>query len=896
MSVLLGSAGAVAGGMPAMAATTATVALRKGFVEWRVNAAGVDTLRPRFHWTLRSSRGARNKRQTAVRIGVTDGFGSLIYDSGKVATDQLRFTPQDDLPLRSQRRYAWFLTVWDENGTATTAALAGTFTTGIFDPAQTAARWIGAQPQGPAYVQPSLNDRGNTAPNPPLPIFRKAFTPHGKPVSAVVSIAGLGQYRLFLNGKSISPNGMNGAWTHYAKRVLYDTYDVGDAVGLRENWLAVELGNGFFNVEGAPDRYRKYVGRYGPPQLWLQLRLVYADGSETLIVSDGTWTTREGPTTFSSIYGGEDYDARAYVPGWREGGGGAEGWRTPEILPGPGGALRAHTMTPMKHYKTLPARLIGQPKPGAYVYDCGINHSGRPILVVKGLGAGTRVRLRPAELLGDDGTIDQSSMTRWAEASTNIDFTFTAAGAAEERWEPGFTYVGYRYVQVEGADPAHIVSLSSDFLTDDFSQAGEFICTDDRLNRIHALIRQAVLSNAASCLTDCPTREKIGWLEQTYLNADAVLLNIDAAPLYEKIAADISDAQLASGMVPSFAPEYQRFADAHDVDNDLRNIPEWGSAVVLAPWAAYRLYGNLEALASCYPAMKKYAAYISTRIRPDGLVSFGIGDWYDFGPKPPGVAQLTSLAMTCTATLCHAFRCLAQIAGLLRQPDADAYRKQSDTFKMAVLNKLYDPDTHQFDRGSQAANAMALALDLAPAADRQAVLDNLIADIRSRQNHVSAGDVGFPYVVRALSMYGRGDVLVAMLQRDDSPSYGEQLANGATSLTEAWDGERISSQNHFMLGHIETWFYRGLGGINVDLAADPAHQIVIAPDWHCGVKGATTAYHSVFGRIASDWAMEAGRWRLNVEVPTGKSALLRLPDGRTETIGSGAYTFKGKHA
>jgi hypothetical protein len=189
---------------------------------------------------------------------------------------------------------------------------------------------------------------------------------------------------------------------------------------------------------------------------------------------------------------------------------------------------------------------------------------------------------------------------------------------------------------------------------------------------------------------------------------------------------------------------------------------------------------------------------------------------------------------------------------------------------------------------------MALALDLAPEADRQAILGNLISDIRSRQDHVSAGDIGFPYVVRALSMYGRGDVLYAMLQRNDKPSYGEQLANGATSLTEAWDGERISSQNHFMLGHIETWFYRGLGGINVSLASDAKHEIVIAPDWHCGVKGVKVSYHSVAGKIGSDWTMEAGLWRLNVEVPTGKTATLHLPNGRIVEVGSGVFTFLGK--
>jgi len=49
-------------------------------------------------------------------------------------------------------------------------------------------------------------------------------------------------------------------------------------------------------------------------------------------------------------------------------------------------------------------------------------------------------------------------------------------------------------------------------------------------------------------------------------------------------------------------------------------------------------------------------------------------------------------------------------------------------------------------------------------------------------------------------------------------SYGYQLAQGATALTEAWDANPANSQDHFMLGDAEEWFYRGLGGINLDLS------------------------------------------------------------------------------
>jgi hypothetical protein len=149
------------------------------------------------------------------------------------------------------------------------------------------------------------------------------------------------------------------------------------------------------------------------------------------------------------------------------------------------------------------------------------------------------------------------------------------------------------------------------------------------------------------------------------------------------------------------------------------------------------------------------------------------------------------------------------------------------------------------------------------------VLDHLVADIHAQGDHVTAGDVGFHYVVRALTDGGRSDVLYAMLTRTDKPSYGDQLAHGATTLTEAWDTNPTSSQNHFMLGHSEEWFYRGLAGIRVDLSTDPSlnEQIVIQPAIAGDLMHVSASYHSKLGVVASTWTRDGNKLKMDVTLP-----------------------------
>lgn len=860
-----------AGSSVAAAAPTAP----KVLIEWQEQPLAMDLARPRFHWTLVAPAGVRGTRQSTFRLTIRDDHGGAVFDSGRVAGKEAHFQPEADLPLRSQSRYHYQVQVWDGDGKAFPVA-AGHFTTGLMSGEWNQGRWIAAGADHPSrHAIEGHWYRVDKAE--PLPLFRKTFAVTGPVALAHLCVAGLGQYDLWLDDRRLSPEGLNGAWSNYDKRVLYDAYDVTEAVSGGDHRLGVALGNGFFNVEVLEGRYSKLDGTFGRPQLWLQLRIVYADGSEQMVATGADWQTRDGGTVYSSIYGGEDFDAR------RDNGRfGGDDWRPATIVQGPSGRLEASTFRPMVLRNRLTPKAVTAIKSGVTVYDFGLNHSGRPEIRLSNVPAGTVVRLLPSELLMEDGTIDQQSMVGGSERGRRgIAFTYTARGDAVETWSPQFTYTGYRYMQVEGAGAGQIADMKSLFLSDDLATTGDIVCSDKRMELIHGLIRQALVSNSASVLTDCPHREKLGWLEQIYLNAAAAMMNRDMIRIYEKMTADIRDAQEPDGMVPTIAPEFVKFVDKAGHDTAFRDSPEWGAALILAAWSAFRLHGDTGILSRNYEAMTRRVAFLETRLGPDGLLDYGLGDWYDIGPNHPGYAQLTSRRMTGTATYCAELTALARIAGRIGKPDGDAFARRAQALKATMQTALFHPATATFDTGSQTAQAMALVLGFFPDDHREQAMQVLIDDIRAHDGHVTAGDIGFHYVVRALTEGGQADLLHDMLSRTDKPAYLEQISNGATALTEAWDSWREASQNHFMLGHAEIWFYQGMGGLDIDFDRD-ADPIILALQPVAGIDDQGASYHSHHGRIACRLRRIGSRWRLTAEIPPNATAKIVLPTARAD--------------
>jgi len=865
---------------------------------------GLDDVQPRFQWNLRATNAERRGlKQSAYRLIVASSTKLLAKDHGDL-WDTDRFNSASLLgivyegrPLQSHTEYFWKVKVWDRDGQESHWSEPAHWVTALLHPEEWQAKWIAAAPDTAPEPQAREHVGTYVEATAPLPIFHREFQVT-KPIrKAFVFVTGLGQYELHLNGGEITRSVLNPGWTNYRKTVLYDTYDLTAVMHLGVNSFSVFLGNGMYDVPGVEGRYTKFIGSFGQPKFILQMHITYADGSEETLVSDKSWKTAPGPITFTSIYGGEDFDARKEPVDWEKPGFDERTWETaievagPNGNPVPGSELIASRLPRIAIDRIFKAERITHPRDGITVYDLGQNFSGWPILHVRG-EAGDTVTLIPGELLDRAGLVSQTS--GGAGPGNQNRFTYTLRGDGSETWHPRFSYWGFRYVQVEISP--HNSSVSSHIQVDAVEGAfihagveivGTFSTTQRQFTAIHHLIGNAILSNSMSVLSDCPTREKLGWLEQFHLAAASILYNFDDANLYEKMAGDMRDAQLANGMAPAIAPEYVAFVNTAGISTNFRDSPEWGSAIILSPWAAYQFNGDKELLSRSYDAMRRYAEYLKSRAQ-DHILSYGLGDWFDIGPGRHGESQLTSKSLTATALYYQDLLVLTRISRLLdKQSDVAAYADEASATREAFNRLLFHADTQQYDRRSQTANAIPLALGMVPEGSRQAVLEHLVQDIRAHNNHVTAGDIGFHYVVRALIDSGRSDVLRDMLLRNDPPSYGFQLAKGATTLTEDWNSGPTSSQNHFMLGHAEEWFYRGLAGIDFDMSRPQQNQITIRPAFLSGIGEVSASYQSVLGLIESSWKQIAGGYQLQLAIPPGAQATLLLPATASQILESG---------
>ncbi|HOC67753.1 MAG TPA: family 78 glycoside hydrolase catalytic domain [Candidatus Hydrogenedentes bacterium] len=706
-----------------------------------------------------------------------------------------------------------------------------------------------------------------------IPLFRKEFAVANTSIRyALMNICGLGHCELFLNGQKVGDHVLDPGWTDYKDTCLYVPFDVTSMLHPGGNVFGVMLGNGLYNVVGG--RYTKFTGSYGEPKMIAQLHIVYEDGTEQTVASDESWSTHKSPIAFSCAYGGEDYDARLELPGWCTPEFDASSWCSARITDGPGGVLRAQQAPPIKIMDTLEPVSIQRIAPGRYEADMGYNLSARPVLTVKGK-AGAQVTMRVGERPG------MPWEGHW--------YTYTLHGRGEETYRPFFTYFGFQYITVEGADIPDdtedsrpvLINLASEFVTSDSPEVGSFSCANPLLNDIHAMITRSVRSNLQSVLTDCPHREKLGWLEVAHLMGPSILYHFDAQGLYRKICRDTTESQLENGLVPDIAPEYTRFQDG------FFESPEWGSSAVQLPWLLYRWYGDTEILARQYDTMARYTRYLACTRNIQGLAKAGLGDWYDWTPEKghTGYAQLTPGELTATAMLFDNARILAKVAAMTGQGDeAETFAALSRQVREDFMDAYYDGERKTVAKGSQSALAIALYFDLLPEKDRDQVLCNLVAALENDAYKPSTGEVCFRYMIMALARAGRSDIVYRIINRYDCPGYGWMLHEfGLQTLSERWD-KPGSSLNHCMFGHAQEWFQAYLLGIRQPDEAVGFENVLIGPEPPEGLQEASGYFDSPRGRIAVDWKSETGAFSMNVSIPGNTNATILLPVPDTAVV------------
>jgi hypothetical protein len=849
--------------------------------EYGKNAQGIDHVRPRLSWTIRSGR--RGDRQTAYQVLVASSSGALArdqgdcWDSGKVSSDQSLHVDYAGRPLTSRQQCFWKVRAWDRDDKPSAWSAPAQWAMGLLAAEDWRAQWIAAIPDGtPSSSSTKQNlapqgDRPNSASaSHLLPIFRREFQAEKAVARAVLYGCGLGQAEFRLNGRKIGDDLLQPGWTNYRKSCLYQTYDVTGMIRRGPNALGVLLGNGMYNVAGG--RYTKFKGSFGPPMLIAQLEMDYADGTRDLVVTDARWKQAPGPITFSCIYGGEDYDARLEQPGWDEPRFNESSWTAALIANGPGGRLAgvSEAAPPIRAIKTLSPVKKTRLKPGAWLYDLGQNCSLLPRITVAG-PAGARVTIETGERFQGD---------RFVGACDRLaSFNYVLRGGGDETWSPRFTYAGARWLLVQGAEDSSraadastpaVKSVEGVFVCSSSTPAGDFACSNELFSRTAGIIDWAMRSNMMSILTDCPHRERLGWLEQIHLAGPSLMYRYDLAALFSKMAQDMADAQLANGMVPDIAPEYVVFADG------FRDSPEWGSAYVLVPWQVYQFYGDPSLLRKHYEGMRRYVAYLDSTAR-DHIVRHGLADWFALAGTPaPQVA---------TAFYYLDLTVLEKTARLLgKADDARRYAEQAGEVRQAYNAQFYEPAEHRYAKGTQTANALPVVLGIVDPADRAAVIEDIVRDIHGRSDALTAGDVGYRYLLRALADNGRSDVVFAMNQGADHPGYGMILAKGNTSLPEPWDGGPHASSNHFMLGHIMEWFYADLAGIRPDPAAPGFKRIVIKPAPVGDVTWVKAHYDCGYGRITSNWKRDGDRLTMEVTIPANATATVFVPGGDPKSV------------
>ncbi|MFJ8581734.1 family 78 glycoside hydrolase catalytic domain [Micromonospora sp. NPDC093277] len=697
------------------------------------------------------------------------------------------------------------------------------------------------------------------------PLLRRGFHVNGEVTRARIYASALGVYQLALNGQRVGDHELAPGWTDYQKRVQYQTYDVTDQLRQGDNVIGALLGDGWY--AGTIASFG--TGHYGPrPHLSAQLLVDYADGRTETVRTDGTWRVTPGPFLQTDLIHGETYDARRTPAGWDRPGFDDSAWSPATVDDIDATAkLVAQVDPPVRVVQELPAKTQTQPAPGTWIFDLGQNMVGKVRLKVNG-PAGTKVRIRHAEVLNPDGTAYTANL-RSAKAT---DY-YTLSGGRNEIYEPTFTFHGFRYVELTGfPGTPDLGTVTGLVMHTDGSLTSEFTTSNAMVNKLHSNITWGQRGNFLSIPTDTPARdERLGWTGDINVFAKTATFNMDSLTFLSKWLQDLRDAQSTNGAYPDVAPRVCCGDGATG----------WGDAGITVPHTLWQRYGDIRIIEDHYASMTRYASWLQATSSANRRTNAGpYLDWLNLDdPTPAGVIG--------TAYYAYSIRLLGEMAAAIgKDADAGRYTALSKEIAKAFVDAYVAADgTVQGD--SQTGYVLAIGMGLLPDGLRAKAAERLVANVKRHNWHLATGFLGTPDLLPALSDTGHLDVAYRLLLNDTYPSWGYEIANGATTVWERWnsimpDGSfgdvGMNSFNHYAYGAVGDWMYRTVAGIQPD-AANPGYaHLTIAPQPGGDLTWARAAYQSAQGRISTDWKRdERGDLRLNVTVPGNTTATVRLP-------------------
>ncbi|GAB3932449.1 alpha-L-rhamnosidase [Micromonospora vulcania] len=707
------------------------------------------------------------------------------------------------------------------------------------------------------------------------PLLRKGFRVNGTVARARMYATALGVYELSLNGQRVGNHELAPGWTDYHQRVQYQTYDVTSQLRSGDNAVGAQLGDGWYAGSIAWFGTDNYGSR---PHLSAQLVIDYTDGRSETVGTDGSWRATAGPFLQTDLIHGETYDARRLPAGWDTPGFNDTGWSAATVDDVDAtDKIVAQVDPPVRVTQELPAKALTQPTPGTWIFDLGQNMVGKVRLRVNG-AAGTTVRIRHAEVLNPNGTAYTANL-RTARATDN----YTLRGGGAEVYEPTFTFHGFRYVELTGFPGTPSLSTVTGLVMHtDGGLTSEFTTSNAMVNQLHSNITWGQRGNFLSIPTDTPARdERLGWTGDINVFANTATFNMDSLTFLSKWLQDLRDAQSANGAYPDVAPR----ACCGD------GATGWADAGITVPYTLWQRYGDTRVVEEHYASMVRYASWLESTSSGNRRTNAGpYLDWLNLDdPTPAGVVG--------TAYYAYSIRLLGQMAGAIgRTADAARYAALSNAIAQAFVDEYVSADG-AVQGDSQTGYVLAIGMRLLPDPLRAKAADRLVANVQRHDWHLSTGFLGTPDLLPALSDTGHLDVAYRLLLNDTYPSWGYEIARGATTIWERWnsimpDGSfgdvGMNSFNHYAYGAVGDWMYRTVAGIQPD-AGNPGYaHLTFAPQPGGGLTSARASYRSAYGSIGSDWNLDAGGdLRLRLTVPANTTATVRIPTPGPEAVTEG---------
>lgn len=861
---------------------------------------------PVFGWQLTGD--CRDIRQTMaqLQIAMTPDFAALVFDQVLPGKNSIAVQAAGFAPRALTRYYARVRIKADTAAGLQTSdwSAPGSFVTALLDPER---EWRAA------FI--SAEDADTCRESSAGTMVRGDFAVRPGIRAAYACTTALGLYNFYLNGTKVSTDEMTPGWTSYNRRLLYQTYDVTALLHPGTNRAGAMLGAGWYKGVMGLTRARN---NYGDRTAFsMQLTLQYDDGTMEIVTTDASWQGTIAPVTFSEIYHGEEYDAALELSGWADAAAPdaapAGRWHGVETVTYPAAQLYAQAAGKVSVRNRLPAQRIFTTPAGETVVDFGQNMAGRVEITATG-GPGDVAELRCFEELDADGNAYLANLRK---ARTIMRYKFAQPGTVT--WHPQFTYMGFRYalvVQWPGTPRAE--NFTAYTLHTAMEPAGQFQCSEPLVNGLHHNITWGLKSNFLDVPTDCPQRdERLGWTGDAQIFSETACWLADTWTFYTKWLTDLVADQLPDGGVTNVVPNIE---EHHTEGNWLmRTSPYgmsgWADAATIIPWVVYKMYGDASILRNQYASMCRWVDFMTTHTRGD-LFTFmtQLGDWVALDAEPGSFFGATPTALTSQAYYALSARILALTASVLgKAADTEKYTAVYKNAKDAFIKNFFDAEG-TLTAQTQTAHILALRFDLTPEKWRAKTVQRLLQLLDERGGHLVTGFLGTPYFCAALSENDCLKQAYDLLLKKDFPGWLYQVAQGATTVWEHWDGRRpdgtmwsagMNSFNHYAYGAVGAWLYSTVLGLGQQAGTAGFTAARLAPRPGGGLNWAEGWHETPLGRYALRWEKDAVKTNVTFSVPANAEAELVLEPGAqviatdgiaftngTARVGSGTYTVQ----